>query len=228
MDRMVYSAKVCTSEFGTSDSRYSFNLDKPQMCPHCGIYEDGIRKNSALFDVGGERRYGFVMYECTSCKKKYVVVYHLDLAHKKAEFIGFHPSRIANYSNDLLTNVSTRFVDSYNQALRAEIAGDIELAAIGYRKTLEILIKDYAINELNEDREKVVSCNLINAISDYLGEQSLVKTADVVRILGNDYTHYERKYPEHDFALLKTYLDIFIKMVETKYMIAHPPVERKK
>ena len=227
MERMVYSAKSCNSEFGISDSRYNFSLDKPQICPHCGIYEDGIRKNSSLFDVGGEKRYGFVMYECTNCKKKYVVAYHIDLAQKKADFIGFHPSRIASYSNELLVNVSNRFIDSYNQSLRAEVAGDIELAAIGYRKALEILIKDYAINELKEDREEVVACNLINAISNYLGEEALVKTADVVRILGNDYTHYERKYPEHDFALLKTYLDIFVKMVEMKYLIAHPPVERK-
>ena len=54
-----------------------------------------------------------------------------------------------------------------------------------------------------------------------------MNTADVIRILGNDYAHYERKYPEHDFELLKRYMDIFINLVETKILIAHPPVERK-
>ena len=48
----------------------------------------------------------------------------------------------------------------------------------------------------------------------------------VVRILGNDYTHYERKYPQHDFELLKGYMEIFLKQIEVRYMVNHPPVSR--
>ena len=101
------------------------------------------------------------------------------------------------------------------------------MAAIGYRHALECLVKDYAIIELKKDREEVVKKTLAEAIGEYLGEKELVATADVVRILGNDYAHYERKYPEHDFALLKNYMRIFIGLIETKFMISHPPVARK-
>jgi len=110
--------------------------------------------------------------------------------------------------------------------LRAELRGDIELAAIGYRKALERVVKDYAINELGAAPEEVVGKNLCMAIADYLDEKNLVATADVVRILGNDYAHYQRKYPEHDFTLLKEYMVIFVKMVETRILVAHPPVSR--
>ena len=41
-----------------------------------------------------------------------------------------------------------------------------------------------------------------------------------------DHTHYERKYPELDFNLLKKYMDIFINLVQTKLLIANPPVSR--
>ncbi len=131
-----------------------------------------------------------------------------------------------SYQNQILESVSPRFISSYNQALRAEIRGDIELAAIGYRQALECLVKDYAINECGADKEKVVKTKLFDAISEYLGEKDLVSAADVVRILGNDYAHYERKYPQHDFELLKRYMEIFIKLAETKMLIAHPPVSR--
>ena len=54
-----------------------------------------------------------------------------------------------------------------------------------------------------------------------------IKGADVVRILGNDFTHYERKYPEFDFKVLKKYMEISIQIIDTQLMINHPPVERK-
>lgn len=91
----------------------------------------------------------------------------------------------------------------YNQALQAEYNQNFELAAIGFRSSLEILVKDYAIQELGEPAETVAKQSLCNAIATYLQQADLVNTADVVRILGNDYTHYKRKYPEHDFVLLK-------------------------
>ena len=114
----------------------------------------------------------------------------------------------------------------YNQSLKAESNGHYELAAIGFRTSLEILIKDYAITELNLSEDDVAKKNLFNAISEYLNQDNLIKTADVIRILGNDFTHYERKYPEHDFELLKGYMNIFVKQIEVQYMVNHPPVSR--
>ena len=52
------------------------------------------------------------------------------------------------------------------------------------------------------------------------------KCADVVRILGNDNTHYERDYESIDFKVLKQYLNIFIEMIEVQIKIKNPPVSR--
>lgn len=130
------------------------------------------------------------------------------------------------YCNDILATISPKFIDMYNQALQSEHAGNIELAAIGYRASLEVLVKDFAINELHEPANNVEEKKLFDAISQYLNQPDLINTADVVRILGNDYTHYKRKYPQHDFELLKGYMDIFLKQIEVQYMINHPPVSR--
>lgn len=130
------------------------------------------------------------------------------------------------YRNDILTSISERFIDMYNQALQSEFVGNIELAAIGYRSALEILVKDFAINELCKDPTDVSKKTLCTAIDEYLSQPDLVNTADVIRILGNDYTHYQRKYPEHDFELLKGYMEIFLKQIEVQFMIKHPPVSR--
>lgn len=165
------------------------------------------------------------MYQCNSCGKKYLATYDIDIKSKKGTFKAFYPVLAVTYENDLLQSVSPRFVDLYGQALRAEANGDIDIAATGYRNALECLVKDYAINELHEKQETVERKSLFDAISAYLDE-ALLKTADVVRILGNDYTHYTQKYQDIEFENLKAYMEIFISLVETKVRINHPPVSR--
>ena len=224
MKEMVFSKK----NFGTTfaASALDFALQKPMLCPICGAYVDSTRVDSKLFPEIGESNMGFVKYRCTHCEKGYIVAYEYDKQAKTTSFRGFFPSMTEVLESKSLIDLSPGFENYYNQAARAEKAGDLDLAAIGFRTALECLVKDYAIKELHKDREEVVSKKLFGAIGDYLGERELVATADVVRILGNDYTHYERKYPQHDYELLKSYLQIFMKLVETKLMIAHPPLSR--
>ncbi len=227
MPELVFSDKNCSIEFNLSSSAYNFPLKKPMLCPHCGAFQNGIKNDSKLYPGYGENELGTVCYKCSYCAQHYVVVYLVNRTERIAKFGTFYPIKTMTYENEIIKDISPRFIDSYNQALRAESNGDIELAAIGYRQSLECLVKDYAIIELSKPTEEVVKKSLCNAISEYLGEKDFVATADVIRILGNDYAHYERKYPEHDFQLLKRYMQIFISMVESKLLISHPPVARK-
>ena len=92
---------------------------------------------------------------------------------------------------------------------------------------MEILIKDYAIKCLEMDSKKVSKMHLYDAIEEYLPNYDYKAVADVVRILGNDTTHYEQKYEEMDFSVLKQYLDIFINLIDVQLKMKNPPVKRK-
>mgnify|MGYP002710077617 CR=1 FL=1 len=218
---MKYIIKSATS----FHSGFKFNYQKPATCPFCGYGTDATYKDKTYYGFNS----GHILLavcECTSCHKNFFFA----CEHTKddlAKTACIYPNEtVVPYSNDNLSAISERFIDIYNQALKAEYNGSYELAATGYRSALEILVKDFAINELNEPEETVSKQSLCNAIAQYLKQEELVKTADVVRILGNDYTHYKRKYPEHDFALLKIYMEIFLSQIEAQYMIKHPPVSR--
>ncbi len=226
MRELVFTSKNTKDSFALTDGAYNFPLQKPMLCPICGAFQDGTAVSRAIHPGFNGIEIGTIGYRCTHCAKCYLVVYKVDRKNKNTYFAEYYPQETASYENEILSNVSPQFIESYNQALRAELRGDIELAAIGYRKALERVVKDYAINELGAAPEEVVGKNLCMAIADYLDEKNLVATADVVRILGNDYAHYQRKYPEHDFTLLKEYMVIFVKMVETRILVAHPPVSR--
>lgn len=133
-----------------------------------------------------------------------------------------YPDRKLDYKNETLEKVSPRFIRMYNQALNSEKIGDIELAAIGFCAALETLIKDYAIDELGKPAEEVAVKNLYQVIAEYLLQKDLINTPDLIRILGDDYVHYEDRYPVHDLVILKGYMEIFLKQIEMQYMISHP------
>ena len=227
MQKMITSPVNCKSTFGINDSDYNgIELEKPMLCPSCNAYVSGTITNKCLHPRLNNIQYGTVCYSCPHCRAHYIATYKIDFENKSGALCSLAPSATYRYENPILSQVSPRFVLYYNQSLRAESAGDIELSAVGYRQALECLVKDYAITELNADRSTVVKQPLFDAIKAYLKESELIAAADVVRILGNDYAHYDRRYPQHDFEILKTYMDIFIKMVEVRLLIAHPPVSQ--
>lgn len=209
-------------------SSFSSNLSgsclKPATCPFCGYGTDAPFSKREVFSFNDHYILAATCC-CTSCGKTFFFMceYEKSSSYKPVLYpeVSFIP-----FENEILSSISERFIDMYNQALQCEFVENIELAAIGYRSALEILIKDFAINELGKDAAEVSKKKLCAAIGEYLNQSDLVKTADVIRILGNDYTHYERKYPEYDFFLLKGYMEIFLKQIEVLYMIKHPPVSR--
>ena len=223
----VFTNKSYGIEFGiTINGLDDFKIPKPLWCPYCSAFEDGVKIRSLLQERGEKKALGIVVYECTHCKNFYAVHYEIDRAQKAALFGGLYPERAITYENSVIEQCSPRFINLYSQALTSVAHGDIEIAAVGMRSALEVLVKDYALNELKKPIDEIRKKSLCDAVGDYLDQKDLVAAADVVRILGNDYTHYERKYPQLDFELLEKYMDIFIKLVETKLLLAHPPVSR--
>lgn len=218
MNYLKKSAKVL-------NSLYNFSYQKPDICPYCGLGTDAPIKETSFFTFDR----GLLLVatcQCTACGKIFFFACH-KTEKDFAENVSIYPSlSFTPYENPILSKISERFISMYNQSLASEHAGNIELAAIGYRSALEILVKDYAISELGENKDRVSGKKLFDAIKDYLKQNELIATADVVRILGNDYTHYERKYPQHDFELLKKYMEIFLGQIELEYMIKHPPISR--
>lgn len=219
---MKYLKKNLGSIF-PSISELSTSYQQPAICPHCGIHCDAHIIDKASFDHR-EFQFVFLVFQCTACNKMFTATYQVK--EKRSEICGITPNVISSYSDELIFSISPRFISLYNQALRARDNNDFDLAAIGYRSAIEVLIKDYAINELNKDKTEVTKKKLHDAISEYLPGSDFMNSADVIRYIGNDYTHYDRKYSDLDFSILDTYMGIFIGLIRTKLLISHPPVSR--
>jgi hypothetical protein len=194
---------------------------KPAVCPHCGTGTDAVSTAREVFAFSANANLLLSSVKCTSCSKTFFFANLRESGNTDAEVVCIYPSLAKEYTNDTLEKISPRFIAMYNQSLRSEKAGDTELAALGYCSALETLVKDYALSELGKPAEEVVTKQLFDAISDYLLQKDLINTPDLRRILGDNYTHYEEKYPEQDLLILKGYMEIFLKQIEMQYLIKH-------
>ena len=212
--------------FVVSTTTY-FAGPKPIECPHCGSFVSPVLRNVTGFTYSGNKVIYLTTFQGDCCHKDFFGLYNIVPSTSSipdGSLLTIYPSYKSILLPDAIHKISPRFVSMYEQCYVAEQNGHLELAGTGYRNAIEILVKDFAINELGHSQAEVVKKKLADAIKTYLPSIDLQQSADVVRILGNDYTHYNQKYDDVSFPILKAYIDIFIKSIETTYLIKHPPV----
>lgn len=68
------------------------------------------------------------------------------------------------------------------------------ICGVGYRKSLEYLVKGYIISEHPTEEDTVKGIHSIQrCINDYIDDSDIQEMAERAAWLGNDETHYVRK-----------------------------------
>lgn len=197
----------------------------PKCCPICGIANAPVRNSHTSISYTQSLTLQIFNWKCTNCGNKYVTGHTRESwADKNLKFLFIFPSSQPRSFSEKISTLSPRFIQIYKEAYYSEIAGHLSSAGIAYRLALEILIKDYAIVELHKEEKEVVDKKLYAAIENYLPDVNFQKVADVIRLKGNDYTHFKEKYDQVDFTMFKDYLNIFIDLIEVQLKINHPPI----
>ncbi|PCE01364.1 hypothetical protein CKY11_06465 [Enterococcus hirae] len=212
-------------EFNSTTGDYHL-IEIPTLCPLCGV---GFGPNNAVQSTfnSGEDFFIFMTHKCNVCSK-----YSLSLQKVNGDetnLLILYPKGQERSFDTLICDLSPRFVTMYNSAFKAEQNESIDLAGIGYRAAMELLIKDYALEFELASYEEIAKLNLNRAIDKFFRHDTDgFISADVVRILGNGYAHWDKNEQELDLQTLKAYLDIFIQTIYSKLLIKHPPVARDK
>ncbi|MFD5853880.1 hypothetical protein ACFWGC_27580 [Cytobacillus pseudoceanisediminis] len=90
--------------------------------------------------------------------------------------------------------LSPNFITIYNQAHHAEQEGLELICGVGYRKALEYLIKDFILELYPEDAPKIQQMPLQQCVQKFISEPIIKDMAERAIWLGNDETHYIRKW----------------------------------
>lgn len=191
------------------------NYDKePKKCPFC---HDTItpRRYYGFHGVNGLE----IIYRCSNeeCQKIFIGIYesYTNVYKLKGTSIGNHEPRV--FSENII-NLSSNFVEIYNQALTSEYYNLEHISGIGYRKALEFLIKDYLISKFPEKTEKIKDKFLGKCITQDVDNHNLKEIAERAVWLGNDETHYVRKWETKDVGDLKKLIDVSIHWIEMELL----------
>jgi hypothetical protein len=136
-------------------------------------------------------------------------------------------SAIPSTFPETIIECSPSFVQIYDQAIAAESNGLDQIVGIGMRKALEFLIKDYACLE-NPDKEEVIKKTLLGkCINDFILDSNVKACAKRATWLGNDETHYVRKWTDQDINDLKMLIKLTINWIDSalttkKYLSTMP------
>lgn len=185
--------------------------DIPNICPHCitkirpHVVSNTSYSDSAKPPIA-------VLYQCTECNKYFAVEYVITgpfQANKQAYeavLVPYTYKTPVEFDLPLeLADISPTFKDIYIQSLTAENDGLNLISGIGFRKAIEYLIKDFLINFLSKNNDDIVKLPLLQAINMLDSEK--IKSLSVAAVwIGNDETHYLRKFEDKDVSDMKRFI----------------------
>lgn len=191
-----------------------FNIMEAEYCPNCHrglrpVYIGGYVETDNIISI---------FNYCTMCNNSFLSKYSYSKPYPwptyvSSYFIESVPKQFEDrYFEDKINKLSPKFSIVYNQAKKAEDFSLNEIAGMGYRKSLEILIKDYAIFLNPEKIDKIIDpkFTLTKCIENYILDPQLSDLSRLTSWLGNDETHYTRVHEDKDINDLKEYLDATI------------------
>ncbi len=200
----------------------SFEIDRPpDFCPVCKRGCNPVKVSAFYPSIP---QYIQIVYRCTfrNCLGIFVARYGVQGSSFSDEFklltteiLRFSERRVFNKS---IVEISPDFCNIYWESVTAE-ANDLRLVCgVGYRKSLEFLIKDFIIKHILKEKasehERVKKMFLAKCIDIYINDLRIKEVAKRAVWLGNDETHYYRHWPDKDLNDLKKLIDMTINWIE--------------
>lgn len=121
--------------------------------------------------------------------------------------------------DDKLKKLSPQFVKVYNQALKAEEFSLDEIAGLGYRKSLEFLIKDFAIYNNPEKADEIKSTWMMKCIKDYIDNDKIKTLAEKSEWIGTDEAHYVKIQDDRDINDMKNFIDALVYFISMSLIV---------
>lgn len=202
------------------------DIEVPLICPFCkNTGKQNIIAATAYF--GKHDKYdGCSLSACSYCGSNSVNYYELDKDNSSHvgditfKLVCTSPQMIKSDDiPDLITEKFPRFTKIYNQSKQAFEDSLDEIAGMGFRKSIEILItdflKDFTPEGVNDEWLENPKTSLSQKI-DKLGSKRLITLSKTISYLGNDETHYTRRHEEHDTKSLLAFIKPLLSEIENE------------
>lgn len=201
---------------GEHNNSYKLSTEESLECPFC-FNQIEIQ---TLRGVYWSRNNNLQLFlKCKKCNNSFIgytrfnsgdQIFHIDSVSK-----GNHKKR--SFQKEI-NELSPSFVKIYGEAEFAEQEKLNEICGVGYRKAIEFLIKDYLIKKFSDKEAEIKEKSLGNCIGELIDNPKIKEIAKRATWLGNDETHYFRKWENKDLQDLKTLIEITVHFVSMEIL----------
>lgn len=224
---------ITTAVDNHAGQRMTISFDAPDSCPLC---HNGVEPKFLAAIWCSEGRRVEAAYRCPkrSCQGMFIGVYR-DL-HGAAVQWSLHyvtPSVpvLPRYPESVI-KLSPRFVEIMGQVAAAEARKLDQLVGMGMRKAIEFLMKDFAIQEHPDQKVNIEKGELAWVIGQYIQDGNINAVAKRAAWLGNDETHYLRRWADRDITDLQKLVQLTVNWIESheltkEYRMEMPDPARK-
>jgi hypothetical protein len=219
------------SEFSSVDIKgLRYVRDRvPDECPICHFFVQPNEIDWVLASSSGDPEALLeVIFQCPrhDCQHLFIVRYWRDDTMRETGFRTWDPQQFRLLEAVPATPVQPSFpleiakgfpsfVEVYGQALAAEAYKLDQVAGPGYRRALEFLIKDYCISQHPSDGEAIRLLLLSACIQKYVESPQVRIAAERAVWLGNDETHYERRWDSMTIENLKELIQLTVNWIHS-------------
>jgi len=224
--------QVTTNELATTESagvpvRQVDVNTVPNVCPICHVTIEPEIVNGPPGVSGFD--WMEIYYRCTNkkCRRHFTALFRY--VGQRGQFAGYDYERSVPSEPEIpefvevIKTISPDFVRVYSQALGAEAYALTDVAGPGFRKALEFLVKDYAIHLKPEAFEEIKAAPLARVIEQHLTGDKVPVVSLRAAWIGNDQTHYERRWVDKDLLYLKTLIGATVHFIAMEEMVVDLP-----
>lgn len=196
-------------------ANHHYQTDVPDECPVCH------RHSEVQFVQADRTKDGQSVQAVWRCAfvgcRSYFVCYYGPVG--SGHLLGVKPvePKTSEFS-DAVKAISPTFVDVFVEAEEAAQLGLLQIAGPGYRKAFEFLVKDYAKKLAPEKEEEIKAKFSGTVVNEFIADARIQAVAKRCLWLGNDETHYLRKWTNHDLGDLVTLVRLAAHWIEIEHL----------
>lgn len=193
----------------------SYVVDVPDACPICHRHSE-IKVHSAwLVDRDTSVQ---AIFRCgyDACGQFFFCYYGPPTADKIVAVRPIKPM-LRGFSESVHA-ISPTFVSVYAEAEEAAQLDLKQIAGPGYRKAFEFLIKDYAKSIKPDRSAEIEKMSALAVVKEFIADPRIQEVAKRSLWLGNDETHYLRKWVDHDLVDLVVLIQSSVHWIEIDYL----------
>ena len=198
----------------------SREVELPTFCPvcHTALVPDTLTSVEFNEETDYKKSKLFSLNYCNCCKNCFISEHKFDTTNENGYvFSNSYPAFPVDISfSGNITKLSPGFIRTFNESNRAETLGLLSICGMGYRKSLEYLVKDFIIARKPELKEEIEKTSLSVCIQKHIDSQRLKTLATASAWIGNDETHYVRKHEDFGIRDLKKFIHAFVTYIDAE------------